>query len=529
MWHANKKFSFGQKMLNQIKNKNCTIIKSLVFVLMLMHEQYVTIAQTFLLFNNDDLVKYDTTDCEHGEVYLLNYRTAFECQDGQFIKREGFIPYGMIADAVRRYAFEQMDAGVDSGSAQWSVCRFKWRKEQGIKYVDIDCPDSIKWFKVCEDNANCGNLQYESIYSKELLRLDSHRIYIHSMGEFGWVYALILKQEENDPFKHSGKLAMYHNDKPVFESPIEFTIPDSVYPDLLDVPILNRYDTTQAFLEFLLPLSRSIGLLRCEGGKCRWAKVVRTISIPYIISSLSGRFAIYFDDGKLKVMDMNNKNIQIVDSFPNYLYLYLTASPRSYYWCEWCRDYKLWILNPFSTMLYRYKFEIGNDGVVSVSKESYVLDSTIYDQFLRKPSEIDSIYMQIKAMCDAEEEAENTTKGSMFIKGVLADSILWVSTEKIAYPCEKYAFPEEIYLDEIFMIGKNNSERYFLIQDEACINSLMDSLVALNTGTILTMDIVPIYYENNTIVVYTTNTLESIMKGVAGRLRKFMIVTQMKK
>ncbi len=501
----------------------------LTTLLLIWAGSFVGSAQTFLLFNSDNLTKYDTIGCVEGQVYLLDYKTAFECRDGGFVLREGFVPYGMITDAMRRYAFDQMDAGVDSGSAQWSVCRFKWRKEQGIKYVEIDCPDSIRWFNVCGGDANCGNLEYKSIYSIELLKLDYYRIYIRSMEEFRWFYALILKQEEHDPFKYYGRFAIYHNDKPVFENQISFTIPDSVYPDLLDVPVLNRYDTTQGFFEFLLPLNNAIGLLRCEGGKCRWANAVHTVSVPYIVSSLSGRFAVYFDDGKLKVVNVDNKNIQIIDSFPNYLYLYLTASPRSYYWCDWCSDYKLWILNPFSTVLYRYRFQVRENGKVSVFTESYVLDSTIYARYLHNPSEIDSIYERIKAMCDAEEVAENTTKGSMFIKGVLADSMLWVSTEKVAYPCEKYAFPEEIYFNEIFIIGENNLERYFIISDELCLNSWEDSLTVLNTETIFTMGNVPIYYESNAIVVYTTNTLESIMKGVAGRLRKFMIVTQMRK
>ncbi|NPA35207.1 MAG: hypothetical protein GXO48_09800, partial [Chlorobi bacterium] len=81
-------------------------IRSFVFILTFTLGQYIAIAQTFLLFNSDDLAKYDTVGCEDGQVYLLDYKTAFECRGGRFVLREGYVPYGMIADAVRRFAFE---------------------------------------------------------------------------------------------------------------------------------------------------------------------------------------------------------------------------------------------------------------------------------------------------------------------------------------------------------------------------------------------------------------------------------------
>ncbi len=526
-------FAYSRLLLSQNVYKKVPVsiyegVKLFVFVSCFVLHNCCAVAQAFLLFNNNDLHRYDTSDCEDGQIYLLDYKTAFECQDNRVVLRKGFIPYGMVADAIRSYVFRQIDAGIDTGSQKWSVCEFKWRNERGIKRIEIECPDSIKWIKVCGGDVNCGNLRCENIYSKELLKLDSHRIYIRSMDEVGWIYALVLKQEENDPFKYSGKLAIYINGESVFEGPISFTIPDSVYPDLLDVPILSKYDTALDFFKFLIPLNSGIGVLRCQGGKCQWTNVVRTTSFPYIVGGLSEKFVVYFDDGKLKVVNMNKKTVQIIDSFSNYLYLYLTASPRSYYWCDWCNDYKLWILDPFSTVLYRYKFEEGKN-VVFASKEHYVLDSIIHMRYLHDPSQIDSIYRRIKAMCDAEDETENATQGSMFIKGVLADSMLWVSAERVSYPCEKYAFPEEIYFDEIFVINGSELDRYYLIRDEACLEALIDSIVDLDTEAMFTMDIVPMYCKGNSIEVYTSNTLESVMKGSAGILRKFTIIFKMRR
>ncbi len=483
-------------------------------------------AQTFLLFSEKDLLKYDSTQCNEGALYILNHKTAFQCVKGKLFRQQGYVSYTTIADAGKQYALSQINAGIDSGKVKWSVCTIQWHRKGIIKYIDVKCPDSIKWTHVCPLHFPCGNLKFQYIDNQELLNPDSHLLYVRALEPPNQLYALSLKQNKTEPLRYEGNLFFFNGKYPLAKYKIKFAFPDSVYPDLLAAPLLVHYDPTKLVFIFAYAFRKSIGLLKCATDTCQWTNIFTTTRTPYLIGALSGKYLFFFDDGKLKYFNLSQEKIHELDSFPTHMYIYLTASPKASYWCSWCRRYQLWLINPFAGVLYRYEFKTKNaENELLSSKEIYILDSKIYHSYVSRQNEVDSVFAHVPALCDAQRIAGTITSGSLFLRGVLSDNTIWISMQKTVFPCDKFITPEKIHYEEIIRLDHDSLRRFRTAHEKDCWKTVTDDMDELYKYLVFNVDIAPMRLteRNQIIEVYATNILESAVNKTTGILKRFHI------